>query len=312
MPGLEYKALALDQKQALEALASDPGQLIGYASVFNGVDAYNDTILPGAYADTIPSFVERGTLHAEHDSRIRLGTIASAREDDHGLLIAADFHSTPEAQSVRTQILERMERGKFVGLSIGYQAEDFETRSDGVRVLKRIKLYEVSEVTVPADEQAGVIAAKARRLIRKNARHLQRKDWDGDDDEPISTFAEGSFEQLAEDLEEAFEAVAIPAGTRGYAEVVATYADRFVAVLTLLDANGYVDPIAAEDPVYYQVPYVANGDGSFTLGTPVVVEPETTFTTPDPGPAPLSMLSHRLNLTRARLVRHGIALGATS
>jgi HK97 family phage prohead protease len=158
---LEYKSLALDQKQALEALATDPGQLIGYASVFNGVDAYNDTILPGAYADTIPGFIERGTLHAEHDSRIRLGTIGAAREDDHGLLVVADFHSTAEAQSARTQILERMERGKFVGLSIGYVPEDFEMRSDGVRVLKKIRLYEISEVSVPADEQAGVIAAKS-------------------------------------------------------------------------------------------------------------------------------------------------------
>lgn len=158
---LEYKTVGLDAKAALDSLSGGTGQLIGYASVFHGVDAYNDTILPGAYADTIASFVERGTLHAEHDARIRLGTIASAAEDDHGLLIVADFHSTPEAQSVRTQILERLDRGKFAGLSIGYVAEDFEILPSGVRALKKIRLYEVSEVSVPADEQAGVIAAKS-------------------------------------------------------------------------------------------------------------------------------------------------------
>lgn len=170
---LEYKSFALERDAALKALGEGTGQLIGYASVFGGVDSYGDSIAPGAYLDTIPDFIKRGTLHAEHDSRIRLGTIADAKEDDRGLLIVADFHSDPEAQRYRTQVLERLERGKFVGLSIGYHAEAYEFRDplpgekpppwgDKIRVLKKIKLYEVSEVTVPADAAAEVIAAKSR------------------------------------------------------------------------------------------------------------------------------------------------------
>lgn len=171
---LEYKSLALERDTALKALSEGTGQLIGYASVFNGVDSYGDSIAPGAYLQTIPDFIKRGTLHAEHDSRIRLGTITDAKEDDHGLMIVADFHSDPEAQRYRTQVLERLDRGKFVGLSIGYQPLDYEFRSplpgepsppwgDKIRVLKRIKLFEVSEVTVPADSAAEVIAAKSSR-----------------------------------------------------------------------------------------------------------------------------------------------------
>lgn len=170
---MQRKTLALEGKDALEALSSGTGQLVGYASVFNGVDAYGDTILPGAYTETIPQFVKRGALHYEHDTRVRLGTIASAVEDEHGLKIVAEFHSDAESQRIRSQILERMERGKFVGLSIGYEAEAYEYRSvqegeklppwaEKVRVLKQIKLYEVSEVSVPADEAAEVIAAKSR------------------------------------------------------------------------------------------------------------------------------------------------------
>jgi HK97 family phage prohead protease len=170
---LQHKILALDRTLSLKALSDGPGQLVGYASVWNGVDAYGDTIVRGAYADTIPQFIQRGTLHAEHDSRIRLGTITDAKEDDHGLLIVSDFHSDPEAQRYRVQIQERLERGKFVGLSIGYQAEAYEFRDplpgespppfgDKIRVLKRIKLYEASEVTIPADEAAEVIAMKSR------------------------------------------------------------------------------------------------------------------------------------------------------
>jgi HK97 family phage prohead protease len=106
---------------AIKADDGGPGQLVGYASVWNGIDAYGDTIVKGAYRDTIPSFVARGTLHSEHDTRLRLGTIKSAEEDDHGLLIVADFYSDPEAQRVRQQIAERW-RG-VRRLSIGYVPE---------------------------------------------------------------------------------------------------------------------------------------------------------------------------------------------
>jgi len=169
----QRKIIALDGKDALKALSDGSGQLVGYASVWDGLDSYGDTIQRGAYSDTIQQFVARGTLHAEHDSRIRLGTIAEAVEDDHGLLVKADFHSDAEAQRYRTQILERIERGKFVGLSIGYVAEDYEQRdakegevlppfASKVRILKRIHLYEISEVSVPADSSAEVLAAKSR------------------------------------------------------------------------------------------------------------------------------------------------------
>lgn len=163
----------LAAKLAVKAEGDGPGEITGYASVFGGVDAYGDKVLPGAYAETIPDFVVRGALHHEHDTRLRLGTISAASEDDHGLLIRADFHTDPEAQRIRTQITERLDRGKFMGLSIGYEALDVEWRTpkdgekpppwgDKIRVLKRIKLYEVSVVSVPADSDAEIIAAKSR------------------------------------------------------------------------------------------------------------------------------------------------------
>lgn len=162
-----------DARFAIKAEGDGPGQIEGYASVFGGVDSYGDTIVKGAYAETISDFIVRGALHHEHDTRLRLGTISGAAEDDRGLLIRADFHSDPEAQRIRTQVTERLERGKFVGLSIGYEALDYEYRAardgetpppwgDKIRVLKRIKLYEVSVVSVPADSAAEILAAKAR------------------------------------------------------------------------------------------------------------------------------------------------------
>lgn len=170
----------LGAKLSVKAEGDGPGQIEGYASVFNGVDAYGDSIMPGAYADTIPDFIIRGTLNHEHDTRLRLGTISTAAEDPHGLLIRADFHTDPEAQRIRTQIMERLDRGKFMGLSIGYEPLDMEWRTpkdgeppppfgDKIRVLKRIKLYEVSVVSIPADSDAEILAAKSRAFESQSA-----------------------------------------------------------------------------------------------------------------------------------------------
>jgi hypothetical protein len=174
-----------------------------------------------------------------------------------------------------------------------------------------VDLLEVSAVSLPANANAVITDVKAARRGRQ-AHRRKGMGWDDDDDEGISTFAEGSYEQLAEDLEEALEAVAVGPGQRGYVEVVATFADRFVAIVTMLTADGYVDPIAAEDPVYYQVPYVVSADGTITLGSATVVEPETTFQPPDPGVRSIALapLSHRLHLLGSRLARHGSALPA--
>src|SRR6185295_1409704 len=120
-----------------------------------------DVVLKGAYAATIPQFLERGFIAWGHDWLDPVATIRTATEDDTGLYLEADFHSDPASQQARTRTLERLQRGKFVGLSIGYSVADAEQTSSA-RLLKQIDLYETSLVTVPALRDAGVTAAKAQ------------------------------------------------------------------------------------------------------------------------------------------------------
>lgn len=169
---VERKTIALGRVQFKAAKSGAGGTLTGYVSVWGGIDAYGDTIIPGAYAATLTDFITRGALLHEHDTKNALGTITAAREDHHGLLIEAQFHTDAESQRVRSQIVERLERGKNVGLSIGFVPEEFTYRApyqgeqlppyvEQVRELRRIKLYESSYVTIPADASAAVIAAKS-------------------------------------------------------------------------------------------------------------------------------------------------------
>jgi HK97 family phage prohead protease len=226
------------------------GSFAGYASLFGVKDSQGDIVVSGAYADTIPQFIERGFIAWSHDWADPVATIRDAKEDERGLYIVADFHSDAQSQMARTRTAERLARGKFMGLSIGYQTDDSEATADA-RFLKKLTLFETSLVTVPALAPAGVTSAKA------DAKYM------GGSDAPA-----GSYESLSEDLATAFRAQRLPAGTGGWCYVLATWPAHFIAAL-MLDTN--------DETVYWDVPYVLNADGTVTLGMATEVEQVTQF-----------------------------------
>lgn len=120
---LEYKFINL-QLLDFDTKSNSPGILKGYANVTAEIDDGGDIILPGAFQDGIDEFLKTGFLAHSHDWGVASGQIGYpvvAREDDHGFYVEAEFHSTPDAQIVRTKAAERMNAGKQVGLSIGYR-----------------------------------------------------------------------------------------------------------------------------------------------------------------------------------------------
>jgi HK97 family phage prohead protease len=155
---LDRKIIALTDGK----LAGDgAGTFTGYASLFGVLDSQGDVVLKGAYAATIPQFLERGFIAWGHDWNDPVATITTAEEDDRGLLLTADFHSDPDSQRARIRTQERLARQKFMGLSIGYTIPDGGAEfAEGARLLKQIDLYETSLVTVPALRDAGVVTAK--------------------------------------------------------------------------------------------------------------------------------------------------------
>lgn len=158
MPDLERKVLSL-----AEAKSSDAGHgtFGGYASLFGLKDAGGDIVLPGAYAETIPQFVQNGFIALGHDWQgLPVADVAEAREDERGLYITAAFHAHPAAQDARHYVKRRLAEGKSVGLSIGYVAEETEPTPDA-RLLKKVHLFETSLVNVPMQRQAGVTQVKA-------------------------------------------------------------------------------------------------------------------------------------------------------
>lgn len=108
----------------------------------------------------MPAFLKDGFGALNHEwGSLPIATISTAREDDRGLYVEGQFHSTPDAQAARTVVRERLERGKSVGMSIGYKVADDEFK-DGARHLKEVDLYEVSLVSVPANPEAQLVDIK--------------------------------------------------------------------------------------------------------------------------------------------------------
>lgn len=134
---------------------ADSGRFRGYASTFGNIDSYGDTIVKGAYAKTL---AEDGLpkMFFNHDGwEIPIGKWVDAGEDDVGLHVEGEL--TLDMSKGR-DVHAAMKHGTLDGLSIGYHVakDGQEMRNDGIRLLKQIKLIEVSVVTHPADQHARI------------------------------------------------------------------------------------------------------------------------------------------------------------
>jgi HK97 family phage prohead protease len=155
-PMLEKK---MTNFSSCEVKMSDLGVFEGYASVFDGVDSYNDTILKGAYKETIANRNRPVAMYFNHtsfraDMPATIGKWMSLEEDSKGLYVKGQLslgHPTADA------IYASMMNETIDGLSIGFKvAENGYEMRDGIRYLKKIDLVEVSVVDNPADNAARI------------------------------------------------------------------------------------------------------------------------------------------------------------
>lgn len=136
------------------------GEFVAYASTFGNWDQVQERPIKGAFEKHLPAFLNDGFIALGHDwQSLPIATPKEAYEDDRGLVIRAEFHSTTAAQDARRVLMERLQRGKSAKTSIGYTVLADEYTQEG-RLLKEIKLHEVSLVTVPANPLASVLASK--------------------------------------------------------------------------------------------------------------------------------------------------------
>jgi len=137
----------------------DKGQFEGYASVFNGVDTYGDTIAPGAFAITLKDH-RTPKMFINHDQwGVPVGDWIRLEEDSNGLFVVGSIDFNHKDGKT---VYSALERKAMDGISIGYRippggATD---NNDGTTTLNTITLREISLVNFPADDSARIAAVK--------------------------------------------------------------------------------------------------------------------------------------------------------
>jgi HK97 family phage prohead protease len=161
---LEYKRVPFSVKEIIDVTGGG-WEVAGYASTFGGEpDFYGDVIAPGAFAASIASYPPKFLFeHAEP-----IGKTLEIREDDHGLFGRWSIVDTRAG----TDAYKLAKAGVLDALSIGFFAEDYAFREDGVRVLLRITLLEVSAVAIPANRNAVITDVK-QAGVRPFAAHSE-------------------------------------------------------------------------------------------------------------------------------------------
>jgi HK97 family phage prohead protease len=181
MSRLEYKTIGLRELKA----GADGAEFEGLASAFYLIDDSwcNDIIAPGAFVQDLPEFLERGFVGGVgHDWAEPIGRPLHAEETGTGLFVRASVSDTAHGRDVRTLLKDGVIRFLSIGFqtkarewldtfddvmswwtSAGYTptAEDLAKAQFGARLLTRIKLFEFSPVSVPANRGAAITAVKA-------------------------------------------------------------------------------------------------------------------------------------------------------
>lgn len=158
---MEHKGLALEKAQF--KLENDGAGFAGYASTFGNVDSYGDTIVKGAYAETL---AKNGMprMFFNHDATaVPIGKWVEAKEDDYGLLLTGEF--TP-GNALAQEVRAALKHGTLDSMSIGYSLKkgDYEETAAGRLIRKVARLSETSIVTFPADKFARIDAASVKAI----------------------------------------------------------------------------------------------------------------------------------------------------
>jgi len=121
----------------------------GYAALFGQADAASDTIVPGAFAQTLAARQAPLPLLWQHQPDQQIGWIESACEDGRGLRIIAHIDN-PDGKAASMLATRQVD-----GLSFGYRARRYRKDRKG-RTLDEIELLEISLVSHPLQHRARV------------------------------------------------------------------------------------------------------------------------------------------------------------
>lgn len=145
------------QTQVGELIDADEkaGIVKGYGSIFGNVDSDGDIINKGAYRKTVEENGNRVKYLYQHDMDKPLGKMRELYEDEKGLVFEAEIPKTQLGKDV----IELMKSGVITENSVGIIPVKKEM-VEGHRHLNEVRLFEISAVTLAANDQAMILDVK--------------------------------------------------------------------------------------------------------------------------------------------------------
>lgn len=153
-----YKAAPL--QELLDADA-DKGIVKGYGSYFDNKDSDNDIIRKGAYSKTIKENGERVKYLYQHNMMQPIGKMSELYEDEKGLVFVAEIPKT----TLGKDVIELMKAGVITENSVGILPVLKENKGE-YREIREVKLYEISAVTLAANDQAKILDVKSEQNLK--------------------------------------------------------------------------------------------------------------------------------------------------
>lgn len=169
---MKVKDVALTARQ-IKAGPDDglgDGEFTAYASVFGNKDSYGDVVVKGAFTNTLTAWKDSGQNipllfgHNMADPDFNIGHVVAAEEDDHGLKVTAqlDLENPKAAQVYRMMKGRRINQMSYAYDVVDGSASKSDDGEDGDAFeLRDLKLYEVSVVTIGANQETEILGVKS-------------------------------------------------------------------------------------------------------------------------------------------------------
>ncbi len=161
----------------------------GVASTPN-IDKYADIVDPNAFKGTIAEFMKHGKILLHHNSYRPIGKPTAYELSDKGLWIEFELAQGLDPLDHKEQAWNEISQGLLDGLSIGFRIvkdEGIDPNSEegkrgAQRRITKLRLFEISVVTIPAGEGTWFSVAKGLQFGSDAPFDIYRRNWWPDQD----------------------------------------------------------------------------------------------------------------------------------
>jgi HK97 family phage prohead protease len=154
----------------------------GLASTFGNIDRGMDSVQSGAFREDVAELMAGkrvGKLPVlwQHDQAMPIGSYTELTETTQGLYVKGRLPKTDTFVSGR--VVPQMKAESVTCMSIGYSTIDYVIEG-GVRLLKKLKLWEISLVTTPMNPLAEITGIKSAVPYQDLPLASREREWSAD------------------------------------------------------------------------------------------------------------------------------------